>query len=340
MKKFLPVALAAFLLVGVASAQNLPAIDVFGGYSYLSFNLPASADTTSQRLGMQGWDGSVSVGLFQHLAVEGDISGHSLTNCGGTTNLNCSNFSYMAGPRYNFGDRGQKFTGFVHAIVGQDRATLQDTAVGTNSSNDTSVAFAGGAGVNYWATRHIGLQIGPFDYFYTHHLNTYGVPSQSSYRFAAGIAFRFGGELPEPKAKAEPAPQPPPQTQTESSTSHRSLRHPFGGGGKKTKTVAAAPAASQPTGIVNIPGRGLSISSLGAILAPQEFDGAKVVEIVRGGVAEMASLKPGDLIKSVDGKAVRTPMELAAELSDKSGKVHIGFTRGDFATETVILLGR
>jgi hypothetical protein len=53
----------------------------------------------------------------------------------------------------------------------------------------------------------------------------------------------------------------------------------------------------------------------------------------------MASLKPGDLIKSVDGKAVRTPMELAAELSDKTGKVRIGILRGTFATETVIMLG-
>jgi hypothetical protein len=32
-------------------------------------------------------------------------------------------------------------------------------------------------------------------------------------------------------------------------------------------------------------------------------------------------------------------MELAAELSDKSGKVHIGIQRGDFATDMVILLG-
>ena len=84
----------------------------------------------------------------------------------------------------------------------------------------------------------------------------------------------------------------------------------------------------------------MPITSLGVVVAPQEFDGAKIVEIVPGGVAEMASLKPADLIKSVDGKAVRTPMELAAELSDKSGKVRIGILRGTFATETLILLGR
>jgi S1-C subfamily serine protease len=83
----------------------------------------------------------------------------------------------------------------------------------------------------------------------------------------------------------------------------------------------------------------MPIHSLGVVVAPQEFDGAKILEIELGSVAEMASLHAGDLIKSVDGKAVRTPMELAAELSDKSGKVRIGILRGTFATETVILLG-
>ena len=83
----------------------------------------------------------------------------------------------------------------------------------------------------------------------------------------------------------------------------------------------------------------MSIHSIGVVAAPQEFDGAKILEIEPGSIAEMASLKPGDLIKSVDGKAVRTPMELAAELADKTGKVRIGILRGTFATETVILLG-
>ena len=54
----------------------------------------------------------------------------------------------------------------------------------------------------------------------------------------------------------------------------------------------------------------------------------------------MSSLKVGDLIKSVDGKPVKTPMELAAELSDKTGKVRIGILRGDFATEVLVLVGR
>jgi hypothetical protein len=309
----------------IASAQTLPAIDVFGGYSYLGLNIPASAETTSERLDFQGWDGSAAVGLFHHLSGEADFSGHKLSDCGGTSGLNCSNFSYLFGPRYNLGDRSKKVTGFVHALIGQDRATLGLSGV---STTDTSVGFAGGAAVNYWVGRHIGVQLGPADYFYTHHLNIQGVPGQSSYRLSAGLVLRLGGELPpsEPRAAPSPAPAPAPKSSRKSRRARR-----------ESEPAVAVP--SQPAGVVNVPGKGLSISSIGAIVAPQEFDGAKVVEVVAGGVAEMASLKAGDLIKSVDGKAVRTPMELAAELSDKSGKVHVGMQRGDFQTETIILLG-
>jgi hypothetical protein len=329
MKKILPLAVALLLLSGIASAQDLPAIDVFGGYSYLRFNIPSSTYTTTQQLSLQGWGAGVSFGLVGHVAAEADFSRHTLSDCGGTSGLNCSNFSYLFGARYNFGDRTKsKLTGFVHALVGEDRATLPTSYNGNNSVSDSSAAFAGGGGVDYWIGRRVGIQAGPVDYFYTHHLNTEGVNGQGSYRVSGGIVFRFGGELPEPTVKG--APLPPPSVPTEKSSR---------GGIFHRKSQPAATVAPPPSGVSNVPGKGMSIAALGAVLAPQEFDGAKVVEVKPGGVAEMASLKPGDLIKSVDGKTVRTPMELAAELSDKSGKVHLGIQRGDFATETIILVG-
>jgi len=325
MKKLVHFVLPVLFLLGSASAQNLPAIDVFGGYSYLSLNIPAETGTgtTAQRLAMNGWDLSASVGIFHRLAVEGDISGHSLGNCL-TNTFNCTNLSYMGGARFNFRDRSSKLTGFVHVLGGRDNATL---ALPNNSSSqtDTSVALAGGGGVDYWLFRHIGVQLGPVDYFYTRHLNTFGVPSQNSFRASAGVVFRFGGDLFAGEPKAQPAP-------SESQPEPKSKR----GAASQTSAGGVQQPAQLP---VSIPGRGMPITSLGVVVAPQEFDGAKIVEIVSGGVAEMASLKAGDLIKSVDGKAVRTPMELAAELSDKSGKVRIGIQRGTFATETLVLLG-
>jgi hypothetical protein len=325
MKNLVRFALAALFLLGSASAQNIPPIDVFGGYSYLSFDFPAnpSSGTTSQRLALNGYDFSVSVRLLHQLAVEADISGHSLNDCDNTT-FNCTDFSYMFGPRFNLRDRSRRITGFVHALVGRDNGTLSYNG---SSLTDTSIAFAGGAGVDYWFFRHIGVQLGPVDYMYTRHLNDFGLPSQNNIRISAGVVFRFGGELPsgEHAPKAQPAPS---EGQSTSKSKRGSSAGPPPAGG-----------VQQPAPLpVSIPGHGMPITSLGVVVAPQEFDGAKIVEIVSGGVAEMASLKAGDLIKSVDGKAVRTPMELAAELSDKSGKVRIGILRGTFATETLVLI--
>jgi len=309
MKKFVLSALAAFLLLGISVAQNIP-IEVFGGYSYYSFDLPGnpSVGSTSTRLGLNGWDASVSIGRWHHLSGEGDVSGHTISNCDNTS-VSCSNFSYMFGPRYNLRE-GSKMTIFVHGLVGQDRATLSYNGF---SQNDTSLSFAGGAGFDYWLFRHIGIQLGPVDYIYTRHLSADEYPSQNNFRASAGVVVRFGGESGgerAPKATRASAPQP------------------------STVGVRQAP---QPS--ANVPGHGMAIAALGIAVGPQEFDGAKILEIDPSGVGEMASMKVGDLIKSVDGKPIRTPMELLAELSDKSGKVKIGIQRGDFATETVILLG-
>jgi hypothetical protein len=345
MEKLVRIALAALFLLGIASAQNIPAVDVFGGYSYLNFDVPSSGETTSQRLKLNGWDFSASVGLFHHFGAEADFSGHNLSDCGGVSGLKCSNLSYMFGPRFTVGDRSSRFTGFVHGLVGQDCADI--LAVSGTTVSDTSVAIAAGGGLDYWFFRHVGVQLGPADYIYARHLNSFNASNQSNFRVSGGIAFRFGGNFPPSEPK-------PPKEPKEKSESHRSWTRPW----HKSKSASSEtqPSETQPSTVAvhkpaqrpaqppaqqpaSAPSRGMPIHSLGVVVAPQEFDGAKILEIELGSVAEMASLHAGDLIKSVDGKAVRTPMELAAELSDKSGKVRIGILRGTFATETVILLG-
>ena len=353
MKNLVHFALSVLFLLGIASAQNIPAVDVFGGYSYMNFNVPASAETASQKLNLNGLEFSASVGLFHRLALEGDFSDHWLNDCGQVLNLKCDDFSWGFGPRFNFGDRSSKLTGFVHGLVGQDRADI--LAVSATTVSDTSVALAAGGGVDYWFSRHVGVQLGPVDYVFARHLNSFGAANQSDFRAAVGIALRFGGSFPpaEPKAPKEPKAQKEPKAK---SGSHRSWIRPW----HKTKSAPSegqpseTPAESQsPTPVTSAPqparrpasvpapapSRGMQVHPLGIVAAPQEFDGAKILSIEPGSVAEMASLKPGDLIKSVDGKAVRTPMELAVELADKTGKVRIGILRGTFATETVILLG-
>jgi hypothetical protein len=328
MEKLVRIALAALFLVGIASAQNIPQINAFGGYSYLNFDLPAnpSTGTTSQRLAMNGYDFSASVLLFHHISAEGDFSGHSLSDCTGISTLNCTNFSYMGGARYTFGNSSSKITAFAHGLVGRDSANLPGAS--GLAVSDGSIAVAAGGGIDYWVFRHIGVQLGPADFMYTRHLTVDAVPSQNNIRVSAGVVFRFGGEA----SSSEPSPR----SKSESSSNRSSSRSRRASSGSQPSTVAV----SQPAAMAGTPGHGMLIAAIGLAVGPQEFDGAKILEIVPGGIAEMASLKVGDLIKSVDGKPVKTPMELAAELSDKSGKVRIGILRGDVATETLILLGR
>ena len=354
MKKLVCFALAALFLPSLATSQNLPAIDIFGGYSYLNFSQPTSGLTAYQTLKMNGWDVSGSVGLFHHLAAEGDLSGHSEGDCGGVSGVNCSNFSYMLGARYNLGDRSNRITGFVHALVGQDRADM--LGLSSNTVTDTSVAFAAGGGVDFWIYRHIGLQLGPADYVYTNHLNNDNGTSQGSFRLAGGVAFRFGGDFPppepkQPKAKSEsdchrsklrpwhkdcPAPVTPAEGEPAPAEGQPSESH---------KSHKAAPPQPAPAPSAPAPSpapattRGLRIYGIGIVAGTQEFAGAKILQIEPGSIAEMASLHVGDLITSVDGQAIKTPMELAAALSDKTGKVRIGVMRGKQAVETVILVG-
>jgi hypothetical protein len=339
MKKLVCFALTAFIFAGIASAQNLPPIDVFGGYSYFNFGEPSSTETPSEQLNLQGWNASASINVFRHIGVEVDFSGHQAANCAGVANVTCSNFAYLFGPRYTFGDRSSKSTFFIHAMVGQDRATvlgLNGTTPADNTLNDTSAALAVGAGADFWVLRHIGIQLGPVDLVHTNHFSDSGASSQNTLRASAGIAFRFGGDFPveEPKAPKEPKAKPEPQPESESESNHHWWKpwhrsHPAPTEGQPT--TAAGPKPGAPT-------HGLSIHSLGLVATPQEFDGARIAQIEPGSVAEMASLHVGDLITSVDGKAVKTPMELAAELSDKTGKVRIGIQRGKLSTETVIII--
>lgn len=233
MKEFVRFALATLCLLGIASAQKFP-IDIFGGYSYLAFDQPASGSTPYAQLKLNGWDASVAFGQFHHLGVEADISGHQVNNCAGASGVTCKNLSYMFGPRFTLGDRSKRLTGFIHGLVGRDDATLLGLSP-PNTISDNSMAYAAGGGGDFWVFRHIGLQFGPADFFYTRHLTNNGASGQGSFRVAGGIAFRFGGDFPEQEPKP---PKPPKEPKVKSEGGHRSWIRPW----HKSKPKEAEPS--------------------------------------------------------------------------------------------------
>jgi S1-C subfamily serine protease len=82
------------------------------------------------------------------------------------------------------------------------------------------------------------------------------------------------------------------------------------------------------------------ISALGVSVVPTADDkGVQIRDVARSGA--MAGLHPGDVINSLNGSQIRTPMELANVLSGLpfGSQVKLGvLTRGMWQTETTLLL--
>ncbi len=89
----------------------------------------------------------------------------------------------------------------------------------------------------------------------------------------------------------------------------------------------------------------MSIPSLGIMVISRNEGGAEIVDIASGSVAQFANLHVGEVITSVDGKVVNSPMELAAALQNRASgsQVHLGYlfrtsAMGYFSKETVVIL--
>src|SRR5579863_2675773 len=137
---------AVFLLAGsilcafscpIAAAQStskLPAIDVFGGYSYLRFE--AKTLGFADQLNLNGGNVSVALpDLYQGLGVAVDISGYRQREM--------EEFNFMIGPQYTFEVKGMRLYG--HGLFGRarDRLLQPGTTLVDPSFLGRGIAFGG-----------------------------------------------------------------------------------------------------------------------------------------------------------------------------------------------------
>ena len=259
----------------------------------------------SSRQNANGWEASVSGNFNKWFAVEADVNGYYKNILG----VSVSDYSYVAGPRFNFKPL------FLHALIGGD--SLRGSASGSTASQ-SGQAGAFGGGVQWRFSKRLSFRASA-DYVFTRH-NILGGPSvtQNNVRASVGIVYSFGLKnasegpvsAPPPSAKPEPRPVAPPPPPTVQPSHHR--------------------------------GAAMQVAVLGLAVVPRGSEGAEIVEVVRGSVAGWAGLQPGDVINGIDGKTIRTPMELAAELSDRGAgeKIRLAYmVRGYWQTETTLVLG-
>jgi hypothetical protein len=160
-----------------------PAMDVFGGYSFVSAD--ANSLSTS-RQNASGWEASTTVYARPWIGVEGNFSGYYKgysTGIIAAPHISVRDYGIMGGPHLSFR------YGFAHVLFGSDN--LSGSVAGLSASQ-TSFAIAMGGGVEARISEHWSVRPS-FDYVLTHH-NVLGGPrvQQNNIRFGAGVAYSFG----------------------------------------------------------------------------------------------------------------------------------------------------
>lgn len=171
----------------------IPVAEVFLGYSYLNFD---THGFTNSRQNANGWEASLSANLNERFALELDISGHYKNfnyYTGNTPGLPSfvtvayyREYSYLAGPRFNYGPV------FVHALFGGDR--LSGSALGTPSAQ---TGFAGilGGGIRYPLGEPLAFRAG-LDYeFSRHNIPSGSGVTENNFRASVGIVLNLGRRI-------------------------------------------------------------------------------------------------------------------------------------------------
>ena len=168
MRKLMMLAATLFIAAIPAHAQgNYPIAEIFGGYSYLSFDTGAGFDDDiddffDNREGFHGIGFNAAFNLSKHFGIVGDISYHRKTEDIGIADLKTNKYYFLFGPRVYA--RGDNVTGFAHALVGGARTTLTSDAFQGNLDSRTDFALGFGGGVDVKLTDGIALRVFQVDY--------------------------------------------------------------------------------------------------------------------------------------------------------------------------------
>lgn len=159
------------------SKVKLPAIDVFGGYSYLRYEsttLGFAGQTT-----LNGANVEVALpNLYEGLGAVLDVSGHYQSQL--------EEFNVMIGPQYTYEWKGIKFYG--HGLFGKARARLRQPGSSLVEPSSVGRGIALGGGVDIPLKGRISVRPIQADYLIT---NDFGM-TQHNVRLSTGLVYRFG----------------------------------------------------------------------------------------------------------------------------------------------------
>lgn len=189
MHKFVALLFGVLLFTTLAYAQ-IPAGNVFIGYSYMSGDLVSGGRTN-----MNGWNGSIEGKVLPFIGIVADFDGHYGNpplavnprctaiigaSCAGL-NGNVHIYNFLFGPRVSVSVG--KVRPFAHALFGAGHVSTGGFGF---SDSDTSFAYALGGGVDYHLIPLVSLRVQADmlqDRFFGN--------TQNNVRISTGIAIHF-----------------------------------------------------------------------------------------------------------------------------------------------------
>ncbi len=169
------IVLLLLLTIGAAwpsAAQEMPRVQVFGGYSYTRYDTPSFGFANTA--GLNGYTLSPAYNIIRGFGVVAELSGQY------GTNLNLRDIA--VGPQFLY-PRG-KMMFFGHLLVGDARSLVQ----AGSPQEDTARAVIVGGGMDYDLTPRFALRAFQVDYMHTTLFNA----TQKNLRFSTGLVYRWG----------------------------------------------------------------------------------------------------------------------------------------------------
>ena len=227
MRQFAAVLTFTLMCSLVSLAQNFPAVEVFGGYSYLHVDTQG-IDANSLTLECNviaggncpltfqvhpGFNGFAAAGQFNlnsWFGLKADLNGSygniftaeiNSTLPIPPVNISSPNqhlYDFLFGPV--FSHRGRSYTAFAHGLLGGEHISFGNIQVSggfpitlPGPSSETDFAFALGGGIDFKVTKHFSVRAGEFDYEYVKSADN-GHGHQNDFRYSAGVVVGFGGK--------------------------------------------------------------------------------------------------------------------------------------------------
>jgi opacity protein-like surface antigen len=187
--------IALIAVIGsVAFAQDsTPKVQVFGGYSYvhvdnggltgavLDFALREINIPFGTTANFTGWNAEGQYNFNRWIGIAADAGGRYGMPITGYRNDNlmglpkATGYSFTVGPVLSYRTKS-KFTPFVHALFGYDRASLNSstitgvsTPVTSSATTYTDFAMVVGVGLDYRITHHLSVRLPQVDDLRTYH---------------------------------------------------------------------------------------------------------------------------------------------------------------------------